>query len=79
MKKIDAGKIPYNVILEMPKRKFYSEDRHGSTAHYDKKAKIGILSEDIMSYYRNVSSSLENGFEEDSDLKGMSTGLFPFD
>ncbi|GFR87396.1 nucleolar protein 9-like [Elysia marginata] len=53
----------------MPKRKFYSVDRHGSTANYDKKAKIGILSEDVMSYYRNVSSSLENGFDEDHDLK----------
>lgn len=52
----------------MPKRKFYSVDRHGSTTGYDKKAKIGILSEDIMSYYRNVSSSLENEFD-DKDLK----------
>ncbi|GFN95952.1 nucleolar protein 9-like [Plakobranchus ocellatus] len=53
----------------MPKRKFYHVDRHGSTVHNDKKAKIGILSEDVMSYYRNVSSSLENGFDDDQDLK----------
>ena len=54
----------------MPKRKFYSVERNGSNVNSDKKAKIGILSEEVMSYYRNVSSSLENGFDDDHDLKG---------
>lgn len=46
------------------KKDFSNED--------SKKVKIGILSENVMSYYRNVSTSLENGFDDDPEMKGKS-------
>lgn len=48
----------------------------------DNKTKIGLLSDNVMSYYRNVSTSLEAGFEDDDPtVKGIGSpgSIFNFE